>query len=70
MQVSEGSDTFEFRSPHGMKAAHSSLRTLAEAESPNKKYPLLKITIAFGSMRQTRGASFLSRWIPSISRVH
>src|SRR4030088_3612788 len=29
MQVSEGSDTFEFRSPHGMKAAHSSLRTFA-----------------------------------------
>jgi AraC family transcriptional regulator len=27
MQVSEGSDTFEFRSPHGMKAAHSRLRT-------------------------------------------
>src|ERR1700688_832199 len=29
MQVSEGSDTFEFRSPHGMKAAHSRLRTFA-----------------------------------------
>src|SRR4029077_8327352 len=27
MQVSEGPDTFEFRSPHGMKAAHSRLRT-------------------------------------------
>jgi AraC family transcriptional regulator len=29
MRVSEGSDTFEFRSPHGMKAAHSRLRTFA-----------------------------------------
>ncbi len=29
MQVSEGLDTFEFRSPHGMKAAHSRLRTFA-----------------------------------------
>ena len=29
MQVSEGSDTFEFRSPHGMKAAHSRLRSFA-----------------------------------------
>ena len=29
MQVSEGSDIFEFRSPHGMKAAHSRLRTFA-----------------------------------------
>src|SRR5258708_16071603 len=29
MQVSEGSDTFEFRSPHGMKAARSRLRTFA-----------------------------------------
>src|SRR5882724_12647263 len=29
MQVSEGSDRFEFRSPHGMKAAHSRLRTFA-----------------------------------------
>ena len=29
MQVSEGSDTFEFRSPQGMKAAHSRLRTFA-----------------------------------------
>jgi hypothetical protein len=29
MQVSEGSDTFEFRSPHSMKAAHSRLRTFA-----------------------------------------
>ena len=29
MQVFEGSDTFEFRSPHGMKAAHSSHRTFA-----------------------------------------
>ena len=29
MQVSEGSDTFEFRSPHGMRAAHSRLRTFA-----------------------------------------
>jgi len=27
MQVSESSDRFEFRSPHGMKAAHSRLRT-------------------------------------------
>ena len=25
MQVSEGSETFEFRSPHGMKAAHGRL---------------------------------------------
>ena len=30
MRVSEGSDTFEFRSPHGMKAAHSTLRTFAD----------------------------------------
>src|SRR5260370_32218684 len=29
MQVSEESDTFEFRSPHGMKAAHTRLRTFA-----------------------------------------
>jgi len=29
MQIPEGSDTFEFRSPHGMKAAHSRLRTFA-----------------------------------------
>jgi AraC family transcriptional regulator len=29
MRVSEGLDTFEFRSPHGMKAAHSRLRTFA-----------------------------------------
>ena len=29
MQVSERSDTFEFRSPHGLKAAHSRLRTFA-----------------------------------------
>src|ERR1700693_4860299 len=29
MQVSEGSDIFEFRSPHGMRAAHSRLRTFA-----------------------------------------
>src|SRR6267154_4514004 len=29
MQASEGSDTFEFRSPHGMKAPHSRLRTFA-----------------------------------------
>jgi hypothetical protein len=29
MQISGGSDTFEFRSPHGMKAAHSRLRTFA-----------------------------------------
>src|SRR5580704_13699665 len=29
MQVSAGSDTFEFRSSHGMKAAHSRLRTFA-----------------------------------------
>jgi hypothetical protein len=29
MQVSQGSDRFEFRSPHGMKAAHSRLRTFA-----------------------------------------
>jgi len=29
MQVSEGPDTFEFRSPHGMKAAHSRPRTFA-----------------------------------------
>jgi hypothetical protein len=29
MQVSEDSDTFEFRSPHGMKAAHSRRRTFA-----------------------------------------
>src|SRR5260370_15710899 len=28
MSVSEGPDTFEFRSAHGMKAAHSRLRTL------------------------------------------
>ena len=30
MQVSEGPDTFEFRSPHGMKAARSRLRTFAD----------------------------------------
>src|SRR5712664_1510971 len=30
MQVSAGSDTFEFRSPHGMKTARSRLRTFAE----------------------------------------
>ena len=29
MRVSGGSDTFEFRSPHGMKAAQSRLRTFA-----------------------------------------
>ena len=29
MKASEGLDTFEFRSPHGMKAAHSRLRTFA-----------------------------------------
>src|SRR5579862_7284115 len=29
MRVSEGSGSFEFRSPHGMKAAHSKLRTFA-----------------------------------------
>src|SRR5258708_28845344 len=30
MRVSEGPDTFEFRSAHGMKAAHSRLRTFAD----------------------------------------
>ena len=30
MQVSEGSETFEFRSPHGMKAAHGRLRSFAD----------------------------------------
>ena len=30
MRVSEGQDTFEFRSAHGMKAAHSRLRTFAD----------------------------------------
>ena len=29
MQVSEGSETFEFRSPHGMKDAHGRLRSFA-----------------------------------------
>src|ERR1700741_1332754 len=30
MQVSEGSETFEFRSPHGMKAAQGRLRSFAD----------------------------------------
>ena len=49
MQVSEGSDTFEFRSPRGMKAAHSRLRTFAGKSGADGTDPIL---VASGSEKK------------------